>query len=268
MSPCGCFKVPGTPPSVRRRARSPTARSGLDFPVQQIHDRFKKMTPTGGACPTRASSVYLAAVLQYLTAEVLETGVNFAQDYRFRRVTSRQIQHAIRADQEIDFFVRDTVAWHQQTLLLSPNRKDSDGNDEQEETEAPQPGGSAAGLSPGEEDLREIRAGGKRAPSMDMDVDQDTDDDDYIDDDDDDHFLDVNDNAVDCYDEDTIDRYDDDADERYHNDAYDRFDDDIVYDSDDDYIEGYDDDADDDDDDDDTDDDDYIGDDDDYDVPD
>ena len=83
-----------------RRAVSRSARAGLQFPVGRIA-RFMKQgrhaERVGAGAP-----VYLAAVLEYLSAEVLELAGNAARDNKKTRIIPRHLQLAIRNDEELN----------------------------------------------------------------------------------------------------------------------------------------------------------------------
>ena len=90
--------------------RGPTSRSakaGLQFPVGRIA-RFLKQgryaQRVGAGAP-----VYLAAVLEYLAAEVLELAGNAARDNKKSRVVPRHIQLAIRNDEELNKLMHHTT---------------------------------------------------------------------------------------------------------------------------------------------------------------
>ncbi|CAI5939654.1 unnamed protein product, partial [Closterium sp. NIES-65] len=82
-----------------KKAVSRSAKAGLQFPVGRIA-RFLKAgkyaTRVGAGAP-----VYLAAVLEYLAAEVLELAGNAARDNKKTRIVPRHIQLAVRNDEEL-----------------------------------------------------------------------------------------------------------------------------------------------------------------------
>ena len=81
------------------KAVSRAAKAGLQFPVGRIARYLKKgryAERVGAGAP-----VYLAAVLEYLAAEVLELAGNAAKDNKKSRVVPRHIQLAVRNDEEL-----------------------------------------------------------------------------------------------------------------------------------------------------------------------
>lgn len=85
--------------AVAKKSTSRSSKAGLQFPVGRIA-RFLKTGKyadrIGGGAP-----VYLAAVMEYLAAEVLELAGNAARDNKKTRVVPRHIQLAVRNDEEL-----------------------------------------------------------------------------------------------------------------------------------------------------------------------
>ncbi len=82
------------------KAVSRSSKAGLQFPVGRIHRHLR-----GGNFADRIGAgapVYLAAVLEYLSAEVLELAGNAARDNKKTRINPRHIQLAIRNDEELN----------------------------------------------------------------------------------------------------------------------------------------------------------------------
>merc|ERR1711920_827538 len=88
---------------------SRSARAGVQFPVGRIH-RFLKKYATSNMRIGGTAGVYCAAIMEYLSAEVLELAGNVAKDMRTKRVTPRHLQLAIRGDDELDSLVKATIA--------------------------------------------------------------------------------------------------------------------------------------------------------------
>jgi len=103
-----------------RQTRS--SRAGLQFPVSRIHRLLRRgnyAERVGVGAP-----VYLGAVLEYLTAEVLELAGNAARDNKKSRIIPRHLVLAIKNDEELNkLFSNVTIAQggvmpHIQTALL------------------------------------------------------------------------------------------------------------------------------------------------------
>ena len=89
------------------RPISKAARAGLQFPVGRVA-RFLKQGKYADRVGAGAP-VYLAAVLEYLAAEVLELAGNAAKDAKKSRVVPRHIQLAVRNDEELAKLMKDVT---------------------------------------------------------------------------------------------------------------------------------------------------------------
>ncbi|XP_064408634.1 uncharacterized protein LOC102357499 [Latimeria chalumnae] len=84
----------------RAKAKSRSSQAGLQFPVGRVHRLLRKgnyAERVGAGAP-----VYLAAVLEYLTAEILELAGNAARDNKKTRIIPWHLQLAIRNDEELN----------------------------------------------------------------------------------------------------------------------------------------------------------------------
>eukprot|EP00020_Sapocribrum_chincoteaguense_P000564 CAMPEP_0170742958 /NCGR_PEP_ID=MMETSP0437-20130122/7016_1 /TAXON_ID=0 /ORGANISM="Sexangularia sp." /LENGTH=119 /DNA_ID=CAMNT_0011081603 /DNA_START=61 /DNA_END=420 /DNA_ORIENTATION=+ len=82
------------------KSTSRSAKAGLQFPVGRVHRHLRQgryATRVGAGAP-----VYLAAVMEYLAAEILELAGNAARDNKKHRIIPRHIQLAVRNDEELN----------------------------------------------------------------------------------------------------------------------------------------------------------------------
>jgi histone H2A len=79
---------------------SKSGRAGLQFPVSRFKTILQKHAPRGFRIGEGAP-VYLAGVMEYLTAEMMELGGNAARDNRKMNINPRHLQLASRNDEEL-----------------------------------------------------------------------------------------------------------------------------------------------------------------------
>ena len=88
-------------------AQSRSSRAGLQFPVGRIARYLRKnsyATRIGDGAP-----VYLAAIMEYLTAEILVLAGNAALDNKRKRITPRYVNLAVRSDDELNELLGDVT---------------------------------------------------------------------------------------------------------------------------------------------------------------
>ncbi|KAF7843082.1 putative histone H2A.3 [Senna tora] len=85
--------------SAAKKGATRSSKAGLQFPVGRVARFLKsgKYAERVGA----GAPVYLAAVLEYLSAEVLELAGNAARDNKKTRIVPRHVQLAVRNDEEL-----------------------------------------------------------------------------------------------------------------------------------------------------------------------
>ncbi|CAM8922487.1 hypothetical protein QQ045_023591 [Rhodiola kirilowii] len=89
----------GRASGAKRKPVSRSAKAGLQFPVGRI-GRYLKVGRYAQRVG-RGAPVYLAAVLEYLAAEVLELAGNAARDNKKSRIIPRHVLLAVRNDDEL-----------------------------------------------------------------------------------------------------------------------------------------------------------------------
>ena len=85
------------------KSTTKSVKAGLQFPVGRI-GRYLKLGKYGTRIGAGAP-VYLAAVLEYMAAEVLELAGNAARDNKKSRIIPRHITLAVRNDEELNKFL-------------------------------------------------------------------------------------------------------------------------------------------------------------------
>ncbi len=114
------------------KATSRSSKAGLQFPVGRIarYLRQGKYAERVGA----GAPVYLAAVLEYLCAEILELAGNAAKDNKKTRIIPRHIQLAVRNDDELNKLLNNcTIASGGVIPNIEPALLPSKGKEEKDE---------------------------------------------------------------------------------------------------------------------------------------
>eukprot|EP01116_Phalansterium_solitarium_P012750 TRINITY_DN292_c0_g1_i3.p1 TRINITY_DN292_c0_g1~~TRINITY_DN292_c0_g1_i3.p1 ORF type:complete len:145 (-),score=57.88 TRINITY_DN292_c0_g1_i3:196-630(-) len=119
------------------KSQSRSFRAGLQFPVGRVHRHLRNgryAARVGAGAP-----VYLAAVLEYLAAEILELAGNASRDNKKARIVPRHVQLAVRNDEELNKLLADvTIAAGgvlpniHSVLLPKKSKKGAEGSASQE----------------------------------------------------------------------------------------------------------------------------------------
>merc|ERR1712141_638995 len=92
----------------KRKVTRAKTQAGLVFPVKRIAKNMRK--ELGYIRFTQQSAVFTAAVLEYLSAELLELAGNVARDFKVKTVSPRHLMLAIKNDEEIvSYFNKNKV---------------------------------------------------------------------------------------------------------------------------------------------------------------
>jgi len=90
-------------------AHNRSKRAGLVFPVARVARELKFLVPA--KCRVQATaSVYLAAIMEYVMAELLEVAGNQAKQHGKKRINPRHILVAIKSDEELNELIKATIS--------------------------------------------------------------------------------------------------------------------------------------------------------------
>ncbi len=125
----------------RAKPVSRGTRAGLMFPVTRVETVMMELVTVRRK--SAGSAVYLAAVLEYLTAEILELSGNAARDNKKMRITPRHMKLAILNDEELTKLCKGIVMTggvlpHINAKLLPKEKKVRDEDSSPKKTKKPQ----------------------------------------------------------------------------------------------------------------------------------
>ncbi|XP_058391185.1 histone H2A-Bbd type 1-like [Diceros bicornis minor] len=104
----------------KRQAQSRSTRAELQFPVSRV-DRFLRQGPYGQRLSS-STPVFLAGVLEYLTANILEQASKEAHSSRKIRITPEHVQRAVDNNLNLShLFENDNYSQDEQ--MPQPSRK-------------------------------------------------------------------------------------------------------------------------------------------------
>ena len=112
----------------KKKSTSKQAKAGLTLPVSRINRAMKESSGAkriGGSAP-----VYMTAVLEYVTSEILELAGNHTESAKRKRVTPEDIILSIRSDEElsklcgsISVYTGDKLVGVGEALKPAPTKK-------------------------------------------------------------------------------------------------------------------------------------------------
>ena len=73
-------------------------KAGLILPIARVNKKLKKRIERVG----QGAPVYLTAVLEYISGEVIELALKSAGDRQVKRITAKDLSYAIRSDKELN----------------------------------------------------------------------------------------------------------------------------------------------------------------------
>ena len=99
-------KAKSTGKDVKKQVTA-SSRAGVVFPVGRLRTYMKKLKVAKNV--GAGSAVYMAAVLEYMTAELLELAGNYTTHHKKKTINPRAIFMGIKQDAELDLLLADSM---------------------------------------------------------------------------------------------------------------------------------------------------------------
>ena len=115
---------------------SHSARAGLTFPVGRMHRYLKK--GRYAARTSKVAAVQMAAILEYVTAEVLELSGDVARKENTKTLKPQHILLAVRSDTELNKLTSKAIFAHSGSVPFMNSGKSVCNDEEEEETQESQ----------------------------------------------------------------------------------------------------------------------------------
>lgn len=104
----------------RNNRRSSSVKAGIIFSVSRVPRYLKEGEYTKRT--SKCAGVYLAAVLEYLTTELLEVSNAVTQEKKKKMITPRFVTLAVRKDEELDKLLVDVIIAQGGRASWNPSR--------------------------------------------------------------------------------------------------------------------------------------------------
>lgn len=103
--------------SNKKKSITKSKKAGLMFPVGRVH-RFLRSRKDTNQRVGETASVYLTAVLEYLTVELLDIAKTRADNFKLKRITPTHLRQAIQNDTDWSLFNETPLMCGAQDLPL------------------------------------------------------------------------------------------------------------------------------------------------------
>jgi histone H2A len=115
-----------------KKKTSSAVKAGLQFSPARMTRYLRRHLTSSRISPS--AGVYMAAVIEYLSAEILELAGNAAKEQKRTRITPRHIMIAVRGDEELNKYVEGNITHggvmpfiHRQLLSKEQKKREAAG---------------------------------------------------------------------------------------------------------------------------------------------